>query len=81
MSLDKVSDRFVFILNDLFNQKRLNLSGFSEAVGSRPSVMSDVKERKNNRRIYADWLQELVEHYNVDAVWLLTGVGEPYRKI
>ena len=57
----------------------LSLEKFSESIGEKPTRITDIIREK--QRVPSEILEKVVDKYNVDAYWLLTGKNPENKKL
>jgi len=76
MSQDTINQRLKFLVEALAPSGR----AFSELIGESPTNTHNYTSKRNTEP-RAAYIQKVVSHFkNVDAHWLLTGEGEPFKE-
>lgn len=74
-------ERFFVTLDELSANSRLpgGVSGFCEQNGIDKRHLYSQRKDRSKGYFEVGWLFPLVAYYQVNARWLLTGRGKPYR--
>lgn len=73
--MDTILDR----IKQIADNENITLGAMERKIGASKGVLSRAKAQ--NTDIQAKWIEKIVENYPlIDANWLLTGIGEMYRK-
>lgn len=75
-----ITKRFFLVLDVTISQRRIRgLKTFTDKHGINYWNFSTLKKEQNKRMIKPEWLAYIVEDFNVNAEWLLTGVGNMFK--
>lgn len=71
--ISNVTKRFIEAYNKLIAEKKVSgAKDFANSIGISTSMMTEISKGRSNVGVTA--LQNIVNSFNVDAYWLLTGV-------
>lgn len=73
--MSEISERLQTIIDERFNRRA---SSFAVALGISPTTLANYLNPKRASKPSSDILQKIVESTGVNALWLLTGNGEPF---
>lgn len=75
-----IAKRFALTLDVLINQRKLRgIKTFTDAHDINYWNFSTFLKEPTKRVLKTEWLAYLVQDYNVNADWLLTGVGNMFK--
>lgn len=75
-----ITKRFFLALDVAISQRKARgLRSFTESHGINYWNFSTFKKNPDGRAIKSEWLAWIVEDYDVNAEWLLTGVGVMFK--
>ena len=75
-----ITKRFFLILDVVTNQRKIRgLKTFTDNHGINYWNFSTLKKDQDKRMLKAEWLAYIVEDFNVNAEWLLTGIGNMFK--
>jgi hypothetical protein len=75
-----ITKRFFLALDVAINQRKARgIRSFTESHSINYWNFSTFKKCPDGRAIKSEWLAWIVEDYNVNAEWLLTGVGMMFK--
>lgn len=64
-------------LKEIRIEKRMTQAELGEKLGIKRQAIANIEAEKNNPSI--EFISKLIENLNVNANWLIAGIGEPFN--
>lgn len=75
-----ITKRFFFVIDVLVNQRKLRgMKTFTDLYNINYWNLSTLRKDQDKRMLKPEWLAYMVQDFNVNAEWLLTGVGSMFK--
>lgn len=75
-----ITKRFFFAIDVLINQRKIRgMKTFTDLYNINYWNLSTLRKEQDKRMLKSEWLAYLVQDFNVNAEWLLTGVGSMFK--
>lgn len=76
-----ITKRFFLALDVLIGKRTIRgLKTFTDLYGINYWNFSTLRKEPTKRMLKSEWLMYLVSDFDIDAEWLLTGVGGMFKK-
>lgn len=75
-----ITKRFFLVLEVAISQRRIRgIKTFTDRHGINYWNFSTLKKEQNKRMLKPEWLAYVVEDFDINAEWLLTGLGNMFK--
>ena len=75
-----ITKRFFLVLDVAISQRKIRgIKTFTDKHGINYWNFSTLKKEQEKRMLKPEWLAYIVEDFNINAEWLLTGVGSMFK--